>query len=90
MYHMVVEYPNSLWNITDDHKYISAFSNLRHSKIYPNWDFWFEKKPSGNPVPDNGFTSWAKSDRLQTGAEEILEDKGTIIWNCLVENVFKW
>jgi hypothetical protein len=20
------------------------------SKIYPNWDFWFENKPSGNPV----------------------------------------
>jgi hypothetical protein len=19
------------------------------SKIYPNWNFWFEKKPSGNP-----------------------------------------
>jgi hypothetical protein len=28
---------------------ISTFSNLRPSKIYPNWDFWFEKKPSGNP-----------------------------------------
>jgi hypothetical protein len=23
-------------------------SNLRPSKIYPNWDFWFENKPSGN------------------------------------------
>jgi hypothetical protein len=20
------------------------------SKIYPNWDFWFENKPSGNPA----------------------------------------
>jgi hypothetical protein len=19
--------------------------------MYPNWDFWFENKPSGNPVP---------------------------------------
>jgi hypothetical protein len=28
---------------------ISAFFNLRPSKIYPNWGFWFEKKPSGNP-----------------------------------------
>jgi hypothetical protein len=28
---------------------ILAFSNLRVSKIYPNWDFWFENKPSGNP-----------------------------------------
>jgi hypothetical protein len=27
----------------------STLSNLGPSKIYPNWDFWFEKKPSGNP-----------------------------------------
>jgi hypothetical protein len=24
-------------------------SIARPSKIYPNWDFWFENKPSGNP-----------------------------------------
>jgi hypothetical protein len=24
-------------------------SNLKTSEIYPNWDFWFENKPSGNP-----------------------------------------
>jgi hypothetical protein len=29
---------------------ISAFSNLRPSKIYPNWFFLFQKKPSGNPA----------------------------------------
>jgi hypothetical protein len=29
-------------------KYIN-FCNLRPPKIYPNWDFWFENKPSGNP-----------------------------------------
>jgi hypothetical protein len=29
-------------------KYI-IFSNLSPSKIYPNLDFWFENKPSGNP-----------------------------------------
>jgi hypothetical protein len=23
------------------------------SKIYPNWDFWFENKPSGNPGSDD-------------------------------------
>jgi hypothetical protein len=27
-------------------------SNLRPSKIYSNWDFWFENKPSGNPTYD--------------------------------------
>jgi hypothetical protein len=26
------------------------FSIPRPSKIYPNWDFWFENIPSGNPV----------------------------------------
>jgi hypothetical protein len=26
-----------------------TFSIPRPSKIYPNWDFWFEKIPSGNP-----------------------------------------
>jgi hypothetical protein len=31
-------------------KNIPAFSILRPSKIYPNWDFWFENKPSGNPA----------------------------------------
>jgi hypothetical protein len=25
------------------------FLNLRPSQIYPNWDFRFENKPSGNP-----------------------------------------
>jgi hypothetical protein len=35
---------------------IPAFSILRASKINPNWDFWFENKPSGNPdrVPKIG------------------------------------
>jgi hypothetical protein len=35
---------------------ILTISNLRPYKIFPNWDFWFENKPSGNPglnsVPD--------------------------------------
>jgi hypothetical protein len=26
-------------------------SNLRTSNIYPNWDFWSENIPSGNPGP---------------------------------------
>jgi hypothetical protein len=28
---------------------ISTFFNLRRTKIYPNWDFLIENKPSGNP-----------------------------------------
>jgi hypothetical protein len=30
-------------------EYIATFSIPRSSKIYPNWYFWSEKKPSGNP-----------------------------------------
>jgi hypothetical protein len=29
---------------------IPTLSITRPSKIYPNWDFWFENIPSGNPV----------------------------------------
>jgi hypothetical protein len=43
-------------NIPNDRKlfqmavnYINTFYNLRPSKIYPNLDFWFENKKSGNP-----------------------------------------
>jgi hypothetical protein len=28
---------------------IPAFSIVGPSKIYPNWDFWFENIPFGNP-----------------------------------------
>jgi hypothetical protein len=31
-------------------KHISTFSNPRPPIIYPNWDFWFENKSSGNPA----------------------------------------
>jgi hypothetical protein len=29
---------------------IPTFSILRPYKIYPDWDFWLENIPSGNPV----------------------------------------
>jgi hypothetical protein len=61
-------------NITNDHKLykdaiyytkyskwswnITIFSIPRPSKFYPNWDFGFESKPSGNPdLPDLSFSS---------------------------------
>jgi hypothetical protein len=43
IYPMVAEYYK--WQ-----EYITAFSIPRSCKIYPNWDFWSEKKPSGNPA----------------------------------------
>jgi hypothetical protein len=42
---------------------MSTFSNLRPSKIYPNWYFWFENKPSGNPaMMMRSFTGKQKSE----------------------------
>jgi hypothetical protein len=32
-------------------KNIPTLSIPRPSKIYPNWYFWFENMPSGNPAP---------------------------------------
>jgi hypothetical protein len=32
-----------------EYKNIPTSFVARHSKIYPNWEFWFENKPSGNP-----------------------------------------
>jgi hypothetical protein len=34
---------------------IPSFTIHRPSKIDPNWDFWFENKPSGNP---DQFQAW--------------------------------
>jgi hypothetical protein len=48
MYQMVIKY--SKCQIHFVHMYVSAFSNLRPTNIYPNLDFWFENKPSGNPA----------------------------------------
>jgi hypothetical protein len=34
-------------------KHINIFQ-YKGLKIFPNWDFWFEDKPSGSPVRDDG------------------------------------
>jgi hypothetical protein len=43
MHQMAVIYSKWLQNIL-------TFSIPKPSKIYPNWNFWSENKPSGNPV----------------------------------------
>jgi hypothetical protein len=51
MYQMVIKYPKCPYIKYSKWLYnVSTLSHLRPSKIYPNWDFWFENKPSGNPV----------------------------------------
>jgi hypothetical protein len=49
MYQMDKKYLKSPKNIPNGHKNMQTISNLSPTKIYPNWDFWFENKPPGNP-----------------------------------------
>jgi hypothetical protein len=59
MHQTVINYPKCPINIPNGHQIWSTFSNLGPSKVYPNWDFWFEKKPSGNPGLSSKFElSW--------------------------------
>jgi endo-beta-N-acetylglucosaminidase D len=38
-------------NLPNGRKIVHPESSIeRISKICPNWDFWFENKPSGNPA----------------------------------------
>jgi hypothetical protein len=48
-YQMAIKYTKWPYNFPNDNKIHLHFSIPRPAKIYPNWDFWFENKPSGNP-----------------------------------------
>jgi hypothetical protein len=54
-YQLATKLPNyHLYKLAVIGRYQMAieFANLylpRPFKIYPNWDFWFENNPSGNP-----------------------------------------
>jgi hypothetical protein len=60
MYQMAVIY--SKWP-----KNIPIFSISRPSQIYPNWDFGFENKPSGNP----DFHKWRGKRRFEHFVSKI-------------------
>jgi hypothetical protein len=62
MYLMVMKY--SKWP-----QNMSIFSNLRPTKIYPIWDFWFKNKPSGNNG-DNRFLLSKQNEARSGGASE--------------------
>jgi hypothetical protein len=50
---MVIKYPKSRESIPNGHEMYKHFPiYVRPSKINPNWDFWFENKPSGNRCND--------------------------------------
>jgi hypothetical protein len=51
MYQIVIKYPKLSVKYSKWPQTISTVSRLRPSKIFPNWDFWFENnKRSGNPA----------------------------------------
>jgi hypothetical protein len=52
-------------------QYIKTFSITR-SKIYPNGDFWSEKKPSGNPGTVQADTGEKNSKPVTSTAMYIL------------------
>jgi hypothetical protein len=75
---MATKYPKWQQNRPNGDKIYQHLSFIaRHSKIYPNWDFWFENVPSGIPVqkqkclrkllPKNAATGVADTARAQTG-----------------------
>jgi hypothetical protein len=55
----LTQYTKAVENVPDCHKIYQMaieytkwpnFSVSKPSKIYPNWDFWFENIASGNPA----------------------------------------
>jgi hypothetical protein len=57
------------------------------SKFFPNWDFWFEKKPSGNPVAEDNILTVGN---LEVGHSEVgdLEENMLTVGNLEI-NIFK-
>jgi hypothetical protein len=49
---------------------ISTFANLRPSKSFPNWDFGFENKPSGNPDPNSDVQKFFIMDFFQMSTQD--------------------
>jgi hypothetical protein len=46
------------------------------TKIYPNWDFWFENTPSGNPVCGKDVpTKYIHVDKERDGKKEWAVNK---------------
>jgi hypothetical protein len=45
IYHMAINVPNG----SEIDQMVAKTTNIRHSEIYPSWDFWFENMSSGDP-----------------------------------------
>jgi hypothetical protein len=72
-YQMVTKYTKWPQNIPNDRKIDQMaikYTNIaRPSKIYPNWDFWLQNMPSGNPAREH-----SKGSRVSL-AETIFSEK---------------
>jgi hypothetical protein len=54
-------------NIPNGHKIYQHLPFKGPQKFTQIWDFWFENKPSGNPVPLTGTS---------LNSSELIEDRG--------------
>jgi hypothetical protein len=70
MHQIVIKYLKPPYNIPNgQYTYICInIFQLGPSKIYPNWDFWFENKPSGN------LASMSISRRLKKEGQGLFEE----------------
>jgi hypothetical protein len=85
MYQMLIKFNKCPYYFPNGHKIcISTFSNLRPSKIYPNWDFWLENKPSGNPEQNFArcFCNFPEFDLLQLGSSAAAKLWRNLRWSC--------
>jgi hypothetical protein len=53
------EWPKNIPHGQQIHQHIYYIP--KHSKVYPNWDFWYDSIPSGNPAD----VSWFSCQRLR-------------------------
>jgi hypothetical protein len=51
---------------------MTTFSIPKSSKICPHWDFWSEKKPSGNPETNaKSANFWGNLEETQSGNRNV-------------------
>jgi hypothetical protein len=63
------------------------FFLARSSKIFPNWDFWFENKPSGNPGTNVRFEKLHTVRTLAAVHTGVVQNKSNdhqADWFCLL------
>jgi hypothetical protein len=58
-----------------DVKYVNLFQS-RALEIYPNWDFLFESKPSGNPVDNLKMFPTSSRHEVQASVSDYVQGLG--------------